>query len=178
MAQWADCFVLVYSVADNESFKEIIKIKCNIDRIVAGNITKPSVILANKIDLIAARTVSNNSGVEFANEVGCPHYELSARDNYMNIEKVFATILETAIRCSMLNQINKYYNPSNQKENTGSHRDTRERKSSFKTIVKSLTRQKMMKEEIKEENVENANTRLGRDILSGKTRERSNTCNF
>ena len=166
MAQWADCFVLVYSVADNDSFKEIIRIKYNIDRIVGGNINKSCVILANKIDLIAARTVLGNSGVEFANEVGCPHYELSARDNYMNIEKVFATILEMAIRCSMLNQINKYYHPPNQ--STGNHRDTRERKSSFKTIVKSLTRQKMMKEEIKEESSENANARLGREILSSK----------
>ena len=129
-------------------------------------------VIANKIDLIAARTVPSTSGVEFANEVGCPHYEVSARDNYTHIERVFATILETAVRFSMINQISRFY----QKEYTGNQRDTRERKSSFKTIVKTLTRQKMIKEEIKEETVENQ--RPGKDALVSKPRQRSNTCNF
>jgi len=177
LTQWADCFVLVYSIADNDSFNEIVKIKCTIDRI-GQNCIKPIVILANKIDLTAARTVSSNSGIEYASEVGCPHYELSARDNYTNIESVFATILEMAIRCSMINNISRYYQMPSQKEYTGSHRDTRERKSSFRTIVKTLTRQKVIKEEIKEENGENLSVKPGREFVLGRARERSNTCNF
>ena len=170
---------------DYDSFKEIIRIKRSIDRIVNNSI-KPTVILANKIDLRTARNVSSNAGIEYATEAGCPHYELSARESFVNIEMVFSTIIEMAIRCSMINQMNRNYQSPHQKETTGSNKDTRERKSSFKSIVKTLTRQKSIKEEIKEEMKEeirncekgDAHKRQRRDYVSNRNRERSSTCTF
>lgn len=175
--QWADCFVLVYSVDDIDSLREIVRIKRLMDQVVNCNL-KPTFIIANKIDLSTAITVSTTAGIEYANEAGCPHYELSARENFIGIEATFTIIIETAIRCSMLSQINKFYQSPSSKDPAVTQK---ERKSSFKSIVKTLTRQKAIKEEIKEENG-NEQKEIpyvkGYDLLSNSSRRRSSTCTF
>eukprot|EP00795_Rhopilema_esculentum_P012041 gene12041-2628_t len=181
-AQWADCFVLVFSIVDKESFIEMTRLKNTVDRIVNCNL-KPMVILGNKLDLDAVRDVPYEAGIQYASEVGCPYHELSARESYVDVEKVFATIIEVTVRCSMINQLNKLYIPSTQ-----THRETRERRTSFKSIVKNFTRQKAIKEEIKEiketqieEKNESNNTnhkREFKDMPQARTRQRSSTCTF
>lgn len=180
--------MLVYSVVDEESFKDIREIKKSIDRMTTSSL-KPTVILANKVDLDTARTVSINAGLEYANEAACPHYELSARENVVTTEKAFSAIIEMTIRCSMLSQINKLCQLPHQRESTGNQKEARERKSSFKSIVKTLTRQKVIKEEIKEVRGEEKGEerggekqmtylKRGGDIMASRPRRRSSTCTF
>ena len=102
---------------------------------------KPLVILANKADLNAARKITVEEGSRFASEAGCPFYEISARETFDDVEKVFRSAIELTMRCTMVtDQINRYYGPNSQ----------RERKPSIKTIMSKLTRKNSIREETEE----------------------------
>ena len=178
--------MLVYSIVDHESFDEIARIKKIIDTNVNCNL-KPIVILANKSDLDTARQVSYDTGAQFASEVGCPYHEISARESYADVEKVFYSIIDMTVRCSMIKeQINRLVVTP-----TSNNRENRERRPSFKSIVKNLTRQKVIKEEMKEikedsseEKTDTWTKKDSRDFPPRKdsfpigTRQRSSTCTF
>ncbi len=171
-AQWADCIVLVYSVTDSDSFQEISRIKRIIDKIGQCDL-KPIVIMANKTDLSAARGLSSINGAQYASDVGCPYHEVSARESYADVEKAFHTMIDMTLRCSLIkDQINKLCVPS-----TPTQREHRERRPSLRSIVKNLTRQKPVKEELVI--VEKVAANEDKDPpLSIRTRRRSSTCTF
>lgn len=133
---------------------------------------KPIVIIANKSDLSAARNVSHDIGAQFASEVGCPHHEISARESYADVEKVFYAIIDMTVRCSIIKeQIGKLCVP-----NTPTQRESRERRTSLKSIVRNLTRQKTVKEDSVAEDTTLKTDK--KEMVEYRRRERSSTCTF
>eukprot|EP00794_Sanderia_malayensis_P005143 gene5143-5793_t len=178
--QWADCIVLVYSIVDADSLREISRIKRIIDKKDEHSELKPIVIIGNKADLGNAMSATPTNGARYASDVGCPYHEISARESYVDVEKVFHNIIDMTIRCTIIKeQISKLCVP----QTVPVQREPRERKSSFKSIVKNLTRQKTVKEEIVliDERLapsEQSDRRSDHNRTTYGKRERSSTCTF
>ncbi|XP_066541088.1 ras-related and estrogen-regulated growth inhibitor-like protein [Hoplias malabaricus] len=89
--QWADGFVLVYSICDRASFNNLSKlfqiIKAAKDYV--GSEKAPVVIVGNKRDLHHRRTVLSEEGRLLALSVDCQFYEVSAAENYHSVLVVF-----------------------------------------------------------------------------------------
>ncbi|MBN3307774.1 RERGL protein, partial [Amia calva] len=94
--QWADGFVLVYSICDRASFnsisKQIQSIKAVKDYLGAEKV--PIVIVGNKRDLHHRRTVSSEEGRLLALSTDCAFYEVSAAENYHSVLLVFHGLIE------------------------------------------------------------------------------------
>ncbi|XP_071402514.1 ras-related and estrogen-regulated growth inhibitor-like protein [Centroberyx affinis] len=89
--QWADGFVLVYSICDRASFNTITRLiqtirstkdYLNVDKV-------PIVIVGNKRDLHHRRTVLSEEGRLLALASDCHFYEVSAAENYHSVLMVF-----------------------------------------------------------------------------------------
>ncbi|KAK4787347.1 hypothetical protein SAY86_011180 [Trapa natans] len=78
--------VIVYDVTDQESFNNIKQWFSEIDRYASDNVNK--LLVGNKCDLTANRAVSYDAGKEFADEMGIPFMETSAKDA-TNVEAAF-----------------------------------------------------------------------------------------
>ncbi|XP_048828547.1 ras-related and estrogen-regulated growth inhibitor-like protein [Brienomyrus brachyistius] len=94
--QWADGFVLVYSICDRVSFnnvaKQLQRIKGAKDYL--GGDKVPIAIVGNKRDLHHRRTVPSEEGRMLALAAGCQFYEVSAAENYHGVLMVFHGLLE------------------------------------------------------------------------------------
>ncbi|XP_015462649.2 ras-related and estrogen-regulated growth inhibitor-like protein isoform X1 [Astyanax mexicanus] len=89
--QWADGFVLVYSICDRASFNTIGKLLQSIKatKDYAGLQNVPIVIVGNKRDLHHRRTVLSEEGRLLALSADCQFYEVSAAENYHSVLMVF-----------------------------------------------------------------------------------------
>uniref|UniRef100_A0A8B9K197 small monomeric GTPase n=1 Tax=Astyanax mexicanus TaxID=7994 RepID=A0A8B9K197_ASTMX len=89
--QWADGFVLVYSICDRASFNTISKLLQSIKatKDYAGLQNVPIVIVGNKRDLHHRRTVLSEEGRLLALSADCQFYEVSAAENYHSVLMVF-----------------------------------------------------------------------------------------
>ncbi|XDV28743.1 hypothetical protein PO909_031960 [Leuciscus waleckii] len=76
--QWADGFVLIYSICDRASF----------------NAKMPIVIVGNKRDLHHRRTVLSEEGRLLALSADCQFYEVSAAENYHSVLMVFHGLVD------------------------------------------------------------------------------------
>ncbi|XP_051953621.1 ras-related and estrogen-regulated growth inhibitor-like protein isoform X2 [Xyrauchen texanus] len=89
--QWADGFVLVYSICDRASFNAITRliqtIKTSKDFLSFEKM--PIVIVGNKRDLHHRRTVLSEEGRLLALSADCLFYEVSAAENYHSVLMVF-----------------------------------------------------------------------------------------
>ncbi|XP_071792194.1 ras-related and estrogen-regulated growth inhibitor-like [Asterias amurensis] len=82
----SDGLVLVFSLVDRESFNYLQNIKSILVKTPGRDAEKiPAIIVANKSDLCHLRTVASTEGAELAKELGCPYYELSASEGYIDI---------------------------------------------------------------------------------------------
>ncbi|XP_078098001.1 ras-related and estrogen-regulated growth inhibitor-like protein [Mustelus asterias] len=94
--QWADGFVLVYSICDRASFnvaqQEIQFIKSMKDS--PGTDRAPIVIVGNKRDLGHQRTVSSEEGRLLALATGCQFCETSAAETYHGVLLAFHSLVE------------------------------------------------------------------------------------
>uniref|UniRef100_A0A8C8F5X2 small monomeric GTPase n=1 Tax=Oncorhynchus tshawytscha TaxID=74940 RepID=A0A8C8F5X2_ONCTS len=90
--QWADGFVLVYSICDRASFNAVTKliqfIKDNL-----GMDKVPIVIVGNK-DLNHRQTVLSEEGRLLALTTACQFYEVTAAENYHSILMVFHRLID------------------------------------------------------------------------------------
>ncbi|XP_008806652.1 ras-related protein RIC1-like isoform X1 [Phoenix dactylifera] len=88
---WVDGLSLqvVYDVTDQESFNNVKQWLNEIDRYASDNVNK--LLVGNKCDLDADRVVSYETGKAFADEIGIPLLETSAKDA-TNVEKAFMTM--------------------------------------------------------------------------------------
>ncbi|ELP85342.1 hypothetical protein EIN_085940 [Entamoeba invadens IP1] len=86
-------FLIVYSVTDRNSFESIKNYQSKILR-VKETPTFPIVFVANKVDLVKDRDVSEKEGKEKAAELKVEYIETSAK-NKLNIEEAFYTL----VRC-------------------------------------------------------------------------------
>ncbi|XP_061078445.1 ras-related and estrogen-regulated growth inhibitor-like protein [Conger conger] len=89
--QWADGFVLVYSICDRASFNAVAKLvqRVRASRDCAGAEKAAIVIVGNKRDLHHRRTVTSEEGRLLALTTDCQFYEVSAAENYHGVLMVF-----------------------------------------------------------------------------------------
>ncbi|XP_041853768.1 si:dkeyp-59c12.1 [Melanotaenia boesemani] len=94
--QWADGYVLVYSICDRASFNTVSRliqtIKSTKDYQSADK--APIVIVGNKRDLDHRRTVLSEEGRLLALNTGCLFYEVSAAENYHSVLTVFHGLVD------------------------------------------------------------------------------------
>ncbi|XP_042541501.1 ras-like protein family member 11A [Dipodomys spectabilis] len=86
--QWADGFLLVYSITDYDSYQSIRPLYQHI-RKVHPDSKVPVIIVGNKGDLLHARQVQTHDGVQLANELGSLFLEISTSENYEDVYDVF-----------------------------------------------------------------------------------------
>lgn len=92
---WADAFVIVYSICDTCSFERAKSLLDTIGK-VRSNSYIPVLLLGNKTDLEHRRTVGVEEGHQVALEYNCQYYEVSAAENYATINIAFQALLRDA----------------------------------------------------------------------------------
>ncbi|KAG0496837.1 hypothetical protein HPP92_001528 [Vanilla planifolia] len=78
--------IVVYDVTDEESFKNVKQWLNEIDRYASENVNK--LLVGNKCDLTENKVVSYETAKAFADEIGIPFMETSAK-NATNVEQAF-----------------------------------------------------------------------------------------
>ncbi|GJU67303.1 putative RNA-directed DNA polymerase [Tanacetum coccineum] len=78
--------IIVYDVTDQESFNNVKQWLSEIDRYASENVNK--LLVGNKCDLTESRAVSYDTAKEFADSIGIPFMETSAKDA-TNVEQAF-----------------------------------------------------------------------------------------
>ncbi|XP_008057349.1 ras-like protein family member 11A [Carlito syrichta] len=86
--QWAEGFLLVYSITDYDSYLSIRPLYQHI-RKVHPDSRAPVIIVGNKGDLLHARQVQTQDGIQLANELGSLFLEISTSENYEDVCDVF-----------------------------------------------------------------------------------------
>ncbi|KAH9300567.1 hypothetical protein KI387_012150, partial [Taxus chinensis] len=81
--------IVVYDVTDLESFNNVKQWLNEIDRYASENVNK--LLVGNKCDLTANRAVEYETAKAFADEIGIPFLETSAK-NATNVEQAFMTM--------------------------------------------------------------------------------------
>ena len=90
-------FLLVYSVTDENSLKELLSLREQVMRIKDSE-NVPMALVGNKCDLEEDRVVSVEDGIRVSQEWGqVPFYETSAR-NRTNIDEVFSDVLRQIMK--------------------------------------------------------------------------------
>lgn len=87
-----DGFLLVYSVTDKNSYENITHFHTQILR-VKDRDTYPMLLVANKVDLVHLRKVTEEQGRELAHKLGIPYIETSAKDPPLNIDATFHEVV-------------------------------------------------------------------------------------
>jgi len=80
---------VVYDVTDQESFNNVKQWLNEIDRYANENVNK--LLVGNKSDLTAKKVVDYQTAKAFADEIGIPFLETSAK-NATNVEQAFMTM--------------------------------------------------------------------------------------
>ncbi|XP_054632115.1 ras-related and estrogen-regulated growth inhibitor-like protein [Dunckerocampus dactyliophorus] len=96
--QWADSFILAYSICDRASFNAVTRL-LHVIKSVRGCThadKEPSVVIVgNKRDLHHRRTVLSEEGRLLALNAGCLFYEVSAAEDYHGVLAVFHGLLDS-----------------------------------------------------------------------------------
>ncbi|XP_042405828.1 GTP-binding protein YPTM2 isoform X1 [Zingiber officinale] len=92
--------IVVYDVTDQESFNNVKTWLNEIDRYASDNVNK--LLVGNKSDLTANKVVSYETAKAFADEIGIPFIETSAK-NATNVEQAFMA-MTSAIKNKMASQ--------------------------------------------------------------------------
>ncbi|XVF33636.1 hypothetical protein REPUB_Repub17cG0184900 [Reevesia pubescens] len=92
--------IIVYDVTDQESFNNVKQWLNEIDRYASDNVNK--LLVGNKCDLTTNKVVSYETAKAFADEVGIPFMETSAKDS-TNVEQAFMA-MATSIKDRMASQ--------------------------------------------------------------------------
>jgi len=97
-----DGFLIVYSVIDSNSCKTTRRFYNQILR-VKDRKSYPMILVANKIDLVNLRRISEEEGRELAAELQIPYIETSAKSPPINVDAAFHELVR-AIRRQNQNQ--------------------------------------------------------------------------
>ncbi|CAH9090694.1 unnamed protein product [Cuscuta epithymum] len=92
--------IIVYDITDKESFTNVKQWLNEIDRYASENVNK--LLVGNKCDMDANRAVSYDVAKDFADEIGIPFLETSAK-NAINVEQAF-TAMSSDIKKRMASQ--------------------------------------------------------------------------
>ncbi|KAI0788090.1 ras-domain-containing protein [Fomes fomentarius] len=85
-------FVLVFSLTQEASLKEVDRIRQQITQIKGGDEDIPMVVVGTKMDLTGEREVSSQQMQELAVQWGLPFYETSAKKGW-HVNEVFNHLL-------------------------------------------------------------------------------------
>ncbi|KAG7457919.1 hypothetical protein MATL_G00232300 [Megalops atlanticus] len=93
--QWADGFILVYSICDRASFN-VVRQQVQRIRLYKNKLSAPTpiIIVGNKRDLKHRRTVSSEEGRLLALSSDCGFFETSAAETYHGVLLVFHELLD------------------------------------------------------------------------------------
>lgn len=92
--------IVVYDVTDEDSFNNVKQWLSEIDRYASDNVNK--LLVGNKCDLNTQRVVTYERAKEFADEIGIPFLETSAKDA-TNVESAFMA-MTSSIKDRMASQ--------------------------------------------------------------------------
>ncbi|VAH56445.1 unnamed protein product [Triticum turgidum subsp. durum] len=92
--------IIVYDVTDQDSFNNVKQWLNEIDRYASENVNK--LLVGNKSDLTDKRVVSYETAKAFADEIGIPFMETSAK-NALNVEQAFMA-MSASIKDRMASQ--------------------------------------------------------------------------
>ncbi|GAU50557.1 hypothetical protein TSUD_180270 [Trifolium subterraneum] len=92
--------IIVYDVTDEESFNNVKQWLSEIDRYASDNVNK--LLVGNKCDLAESRAVPYETAKAFADEIGIPFMETSAKDS-TNVEQAFMA-MASSIKDRMASQ--------------------------------------------------------------------------
>eukprot|EP01005_Ploeotia_sp_CARIB1_P001355 NODE_293_length_1006_cov_809.797497_g286_i0.p1 GENE.NODE_293_length_1006_cov_809.797497_g286_i0~~NODE_293_length_1006_cov_809.797497_g286_i0.p1 ORF type:complete len:205 (-),score=37.41 NODE_293_length_1006_cov_809.797497_g286_i0:339-953(-) len=81
--------IVVYDVTDMESFNNVKTWLSEIDKYATDNVNK--LLVGNKCDLVVKKVVDFNTAKDFADSLGIPFLETSAK-NATNVEQAFMTM--------------------------------------------------------------------------------------
>ncbi|XP_066958743.1 ras-related protein M-Ras-like [Macrobrachium rosenbergii] len=87
-----DGFMLVYSVTDKQSYENIQHFYTQILR-VKDRESYPMLLVANKVDLVHLRKVSEEMGRELAHKLNLSYIETSAKDPPLNVDSAFHEVV-------------------------------------------------------------------------------------
>lgn len=87
-----DAFLLVYSVTDRASYMNMKHFHTLILR-VKDKDSYPMILVANKVDLVHLRQVSQEQGQELANILKIPYIETSAKTPPINVDRAFQEVV-------------------------------------------------------------------------------------
>lgn len=114
----AEGFVVVYSTTSRKSFEKVNEF---FDRIthIRGTTQFPSVIVANKADLMGKREVSTEEGQHLSKYLDFPIFETSAKD-INSVSKMFSNIVEQVFK--------SYSNSASDSDSSGEKRKKKKEK--------------------------------------------------
>ncbi|XP_060195337.1 GTP-binding protein YPTM2-like [Lycium barbarum] len=92
--------IVVYDVTDQESFNKVKQWLSEIERYARNNVNK--LLIGNKCDLTAQKVFSTETAQAFADEIGIPFMETSAK-SVTNVEQTFM-IMAASIKNRMASQ--------------------------------------------------------------------------
>ena len=84
--------IVVYDVTDKDSFSNIKQWLCEIERYATGPVNK--LLVGNKCDLQSTRAVDTSTAAAYAQELGIPFLEISAKDS-VNVDKAFLNMIRS-----------------------------------------------------------------------------------
>ncbi|XP_064618152.1 LOW QUALITY PROTEIN: ras-related and estrogen-regulated growth inhibitor-like [Liolophura sinensis] len=91
-----DGFVMMYSVTDRNSFCTICRLKETLYQHKPVEI--PLVLVANKSDILTARSVTEDEGTALAADLDCPKYEISVADSPQGVLESMDELLRQILR--------------------------------------------------------------------------------
>ncbi|XP_042903538.1 ras-related and estrogen-regulated growth inhibitor-like protein [Parasteatoda tepidariorum] len=98
---WADAFVVVYSVCDRSSFEKARKVLESVT-LSKGALRAPAILLGNKRDLERGRQVAVDDGHEASLQYRCQFYEVSAAENFVGVSLAFQSLIREATAAQQL----------------------------------------------------------------------------
>ena len=93
----AQAALLVYDVTNQISFDRMVQWHRELTQIRGDQVK--IVCVANKIDLSDKRVIPASKGAQFAQSIGCPHFEVSAKTGE-GIDMLFRHLTETLVKSS------------------------------------------------------------------------------
>ncbi|XP_064487898.1 ras-related and estrogen-regulated growth inhibitor-like protein [Ornithodoros turicata] len=97
---WADAFVIIYSIEDRWSFEEA---SLCLRQLQHG--FSPAILVANKRDLAHVRQVDVDDGRELSLQCHCQFYEVSAADSYTGVSIAFQSVLREVLAVKILRSL-------------------------------------------------------------------------
>ena len=126
-----DAFLLVYSVTDRASYMNMKHFHTLILR-VKDKDSYPMILVANKVDLVHLRQVSQEQGQELANMLKIPYIETSAKTPPINVDKAFHEVVRIIRSQPNLNSNSKDANSTSNSKKSSSKNTSSNGKSTNK----------------------------------------------